>query len=89
MSEEEMAMVKAELRTLQKQIDSASSDIKALLTAEAERRGREQRDERSSDFQHDDRWQVWLRAFFPVAFITAIINAVIWIFTGDINGGGK
>ena len=55
-----------------------------LLEESHQRRGREAAQHKQSQDQHDDRWQVWIRAFFPVAIITAMIQAIIAWF--DLGG---
>ena len=77
------AALAARLTELDRHMQEVRKDVRALLAADAERRGREQRDERRIEYQHDDRWQVWLRALFPVAIITAAVNALIaWLNFG-------
>lgn len=57
--------------------------IDRLLEDNNQRRGREDAQRKESDHQHDDRWQVWMRALFPVAIITAIFQALLaWFKLG-------
>lgn len=74
------------LSAMDRHMTEVRSDVRKLLDAEAERRGREQRDEQRTDYQHDERWQVWLRSLFPVAIITAAVNTAIAFFW---SGGVK
>jgi trans-2-enoyl-CoA reductase len=65
------------LNTLDKHMDEVRRKLDALVTAEAERRGREDRDERRHVEGQQDRWQVWARALIPATVLTVIFNAII------------
>lgn len=73
-NDSDTAAIKARLDALDTNMGIMQTDVKLLLAAEYERRGREQRDNLRDTEDYGDRWQVWFRALLPMTFITAILT---------------
>jgi len=78
-----VSAIKEDISEIRNKVEHIEKSVLNLEKSEAERRGREQAEEKRKDFKHDDRWQVWLRSLFPVAIITAAINAIIVWWNGQ------
>jgi len=79
---EDIRTLKARLDHTDQMLREMRLDLKKLVEAEAERRGRENVKSKNEDYAHDDRIQVWVRALIPVSLITLVINGVIAFFWG-------
>ena len=78
--------IKARLDHIDEELKRTRSDLRALLQAEAERRGRESVLADNLASQHDDRWQVWVRSMFPVTVLTGI-TTYLWNLLIQSGGG--
>lgn len=76
--------IKARLDHIDEELRRTRKDLRTLLDAEAERRGRESVLAENLSFKHDDRWQVWVRTFVPVSVITGV-STYLWnvFFNGN------
>lgn len=90
MSDEQPATLKARIDALTKDhhrlyetVQGMDNKLDRLVEAEAERRGREQRDERRHADKHDDRIQVWMRHLIPAGVLGGL-----WVaFWTWLSGG--
>jgi anti-sigma factor RsiW len=87
--------IRARVSAIDATLAAVAKDVHTLTMAEAERRGREQATEQQQrraeteravrdSHQHDDRWQVWARAFLPIGALTSAWFALVnWLFGGQ------
>ena len=73
---DDLAAVRERLRHLDKMVAAMSDDLRHLVRAEAERSGREAEAAKRQHENHDDRWQVWVRALIPTGVLTGIYLAI-------------
>lgn len=78
--------IKARLDHIDEELRRTRVDLRTLLDAEAERRGRESVLAENFANTHDDRWQVWVRSLFPVTVLTGIAT-YLWNLMMHSGGG--
>jgi hypothetical protein len=83
MTTDDYGAVKARLDAVDSHVKEIDKKVDHLIVAEAERRGREQREERNVDYRHDDRWQVWLRTLIPTGIFAGIWTWIMQVWNGQ------
>lgn len=82
---DDTASIKARLDHIDREVGKLDGKVDMLVEAEAKRRGREEAQKKTESYQHDDRWQVWLRHIVPAGILGGLWAWVIQIW----NGGGQ
>jgi negative regulator of sigma E activity len=81
MNEQDSAELRAELRVMKREVEAMHADVKKLIEAEAERRGREKAfvaaAAQAAGESHER--SAWWRMVIPVGAVAGIASALAWL----------